>query len=284
MLYSSTCQQPGESQSLLYPLQTAPYIFNLFAEVLHWIIQWHIPAAIQHYLDDFLPIFHPSTPFHVADVAVTWIQELGAQLGLQFHECKTVCPCMALEFLGLELDSLRMEACLPMLKLCFLCELLMTWGQKCTCLLHELHKLVGFLQFALQVIPASHTFIRRLIDFSMSFTCQITKQHIPAAAHADLAWWSTYAESWNGVHLLQQAHPTLHVHTDASGTKGIGSTFGANWYTLLHSVTLHAFADASHAVFPWSSVAGIAPPRLSASSAPSSVHGYWFTWLLFPFG
>ena len=65
----------------------------------------------------------------------------------------------------------------------------------------------------------------------MSFTCQFTKRHIPATARADLAWWSTYAESWNGVHLLQKARPTLHVHTDASGTKGIGSTFGANWYT-----------------------------------------------------
>ena len=50
---------------------------------------------------------------------------------------------------------------------------------------------------------------------------------------------------------------------------------------LLHSVTLHAFTDASHAVFPWSSAAGIAPPQHSASSAPSSMHGDWSAWLLF---
>ena len=161
---------------LIFGEKMAPYIFNLFAEALHWIIQWHIPVAIQHYLNYFLPIFSSSTLLHIADAAVTWIQELGAQLGLQFQECKTVCPCLALEFLGLELDSLRMEARLPMLKLCFLCELLMTWGgQKCTCSLHKLQELVGFLQFTLQVIPASRTFIHRLIDFSMSFTCQFTK-------------------------------------------------------------------------------------------------------------
>ncbi len=215
---------------LIFGIKSAPYIFNLFAEALHWIIQRHIPAVIKHYLDDFLPIFRPSTPWHVADAAVTWIQELGTQLGLQFQESKTVRPCTALEFLGLELDSAKMEARLPMPKLRFLRELLMAWEFKRTCTLRELQELVGFLQFSSQVIPASRTFIRRLIDFSMSFTCPFTKRHVPAAARADLAWWSTYAESWNGVRLLQQARQTLHVHTDASGTKGIGGTFGVDWY------------------------------------------------------
>ena len=153
---------------LIFGAKTAPYIFNLFASALHWIIQRHIPAAIQHYLDDFLPIFHLSTPLHVADAAVTWIQELGAQLGLQFQERKTVHLCMALEFLGLKLDSLRMEAHLPMPKLCLLCEFLMTWEQKHTCSLRELQELVRFLQFASQVIPALCTFIHQLIGFSMS--------------------------------------------------------------------------------------------------------------------
>lgn len=40
---------------------SAPYIFNLFAEGLHWILQRHIPAKIRHYLDDFLQIFAPSS-------------------------------------------------------------------------------------------------------------------------------------------------------------------------------------------------------------------------------
>jgi len=46
---------------LMFGGKSAPYIFNLFAEALHWIIQKHIPARLRHYLDDFLPIFEPST-------------------------------------------------------------------------------------------------------------------------------------------------------------------------------------------------------------------------------
>jgi hypothetical protein len=51
---------------LIFGIKSAPYIFNLFAEALHWIIQRHIPASLKHYLDDFLPIFPPSTSLPLA--------------------------------------------------------------------------------------------------------------------------------------------------------------------------------------------------------------------------
>lgn len=44
---------------LSFGLKSAPYIFNLFAEALHWIIQRHIPATIKHYLDDFFGRISP---------------------------------------------------------------------------------------------------------------------------------------------------------------------------------------------------------------------------------
>ena len=44
---------------LMFGARSAPYIFNLFAEALHWILQHHLPAFIRHYLDDFLQIFTP---------------------------------------------------------------------------------------------------------------------------------------------------------------------------------------------------------------------------------
>ena len=43
-----------------FGLCSAPYIFNLFAEALHWIILCHIPSRLWHYLDDFLAIFSPN--------------------------------------------------------------------------------------------------------------------------------------------------------------------------------------------------------------------------------
>ena len=94
---------------LSFGLRSAPYIFNLFAEALHWILQRHIPARIRHYLDDFLQIFHPSSPPYYAQQALDWALALGSQLGLHFQPSKVEGPSTTLEFLGIELDSIAME-------------------------------------------------------------------------------------------------------------------------------------------------------------------------------
>jgi hypothetical protein len=57
---------------LMFGLCSAPYIFNLFSEALHWILSHHIPARIWHYLNDFLKIFCPETPPEIVHSALTW--------------------------------------------------------------------------------------------------------------------------------------------------------------------------------------------------------------------
>ena len=167
---------------LVFGLKNTPYIFNLFAEALHWIIQRHIPAALFHYLDDFLLIFPSDTQYSLANAAVEWVMGLGKELGLIFQDSKTVWPCTHLEFLGLELDSTTMEARLPVDKLIFLQDLLHSWSAKQTCALLELQELLGFLQFTSQVIPCSRSFLCRLFDFSVKFNSPFTRHHIPSSA------------------------------------------------------------------------------------------------------
>ncbi|KAF5379032.1 hypothetical protein D9615_006011 [Tricholomella constricta] len=211
---------------LAFGLKSAPYIFNLFAEALHWIIQRHIPAALRHYLDDFLLIFGPSSDPVVCNAAVEWVTALGKELGLYFQDSKTVRPCTQLEFLGLELDSTAMEARLPPDKLAYLTDLLDTWASKKRCTLYELQALTGFLQFASQVIPKSRTFIRRLFDFSCTFTSPHAIRHIPKPAMSDIQWWHVFSAHWNGIMLINPSLPSLSVHTDASGSKGLGGIAG----------------------------------------------------------
>ena len=94
---------------LAFGLCSAPYIFNLFAEALHWIIQRHIPARLQHYLDDFFLLFKTSQSPGYSSAAVEWVMALGRKLGLSFQDSKTVWPSTHIEFLGLELDSVSVE-------------------------------------------------------------------------------------------------------------------------------------------------------------------------------
>ncbi|KAG9223380.1 hypothetical protein CCMSSC00406_0009271 [Pleurotus cornucopiae] len=217
---------------LIFELKSAPYIFNLFAEGLHWMIQCHIPAELKHYLDNFLPIFAPDTLLALANDAVTWMQALGNSLGLMFQPEKTVWPTTHLEFLGIKLDTDAMEAQLPSDKLAYLKELLDAWSTKTTCNLHELQGLTGFLHFVSQVISYSHAFLRRLIQFSTTFsTPPHSCHHIPRYACCDLRWWSTYASSWNGITLIDTPSVQHHVFTDASSTKGLGGVFNNHWFS-----------------------------------------------------
>ena len=166
---------------LAFGAHSAPYIFNLFAEVLHWILQRNIPACICHYLDDFLSIFPPLTPIPLVQRSLLWALDLGAQLGLSFQPSKIVSPDSTVEFLGLELDSLAMEVQLPIDKLTFLKELMAAWRSWKTCTKRNLEELTGFLQFTSQVIPASRAFIWSLYDFAVSFPPgPFIVRHIPA--------------------------------------------------------------------------------------------------------
>ena len=86
---------------LMFGGKSAPYIFNLFAEVLHWIILKHIPARLRHYLNDFLPIFKPSISLQTANEVIDWIEGTATALGLSFQPKKTVRPTTCLNFFGL---------------------------------------------------------------------------------------------------------------------------------------------------------------------------------------
>ena len=139
-------------------------------------------------------------------------------------------PSTEIEYLGITLDSIAMEARLPPDKLSFLLELLEEWRSISRCTLRQLQELTGYLQFTSQVIPMARAFLRALYSFSGTFSSAFSVRRLPSAVKRDLQWWRSVARTWNGIHILRSERPTLHIYTDASGTKGIGGTFQSNWF------------------------------------------------------
>ncbi|KAG5717591.1 hypothetical protein E4T56_gene5241 [Termitomyces sp. T112] len=216
---------------LAFGARSAPYIFNLFAEALHWILQRNIPARIRHYLDNFLGIFAPSTLLSLVRSSLSWAQTLAGHLGLTFQPSKIVGPDTSIEYLGLELDSIKMEICLPQDKLAYLQELMATWSQRRRCTLHDLDELTGFLQFTSQVIPMARAFLRGLYDLATAFPkTPFTSRHITKTACRDIQWWATIAPDWNGIRIITPMRKTANIFTDASGAKGLGGHFGTEWF------------------------------------------------------
>lgn len=128
---------------------------------------------------------------------------------------------MVITFLGIILDTAKMELRLPKDKLEALMALLGNWDvKKRTTTKRELLSLIGKLSFAAKVVPPGRIFLRRLIDLSTS----VKKLHhhvtLTASARADIRWWKDFLPGWNGVSFMLQSDwapaTDLHLSSDAS--------------------------------------------------------------------
>ena len=203
---------------LPFGLRTAPFLFDLFAKALNWILisvlGWTI---ILHYLDDFFAILSPT------DDAVAYGQQfddLCAQLGLTVNHSKDIMGTIA-DFLGIEFDSGHMQARLPPDKLARARNTAKNLLNRATISHQELESAVGFLSFAAKIVIPGRAFLRRLFD---ALRKPIAVHRITPAMKADLLWWSTYLDDWEGHKLLRHldSRPTWHIWTDASGRLGMG--------------------------------------------------------------
>lgn len=203
---------------LPFGLRTSPYIFDLFAKGLHWILAARLGwELVLHYLDDFFAVLAPGAD---TDLYCRQFDAVCDQLGLTVNHKKDIQGTSA-EFLGIELDSLNMQARLPPDKLERGRNAVKTLLARLSFPHKELESLVGFLSFAAKVIAPGRAFLRRLFDALRRHTEFI---HIDKHIKADLLWWQTFLGSWNGISLLRltATRKAWHIWTDASGTIGMG--------------------------------------------------------------
>ena len=223
--------------ALPFGLRSAPKIFSALADGLLWIMQARGAAPSLHYLDDFLLLGPPSSPSCAAALRTT--MALCEDLGVPVADEKTEGPATVLTFLGIELDSARMQLRLPQHKLRILVDTLTAWmhpgplsAPRRSVRKRDLLSLIGHLSHAATVVRPGRTFTRSLIDASTTARLPDHHVHLSALARADIVWWYTFLRSWNGVSLLPAAEPSQEICSDASGTWGCGAQWGGNWLQL----------------------------------------------------
>ena len=216
---------------LPFGLRSAPYIFNQYAEALEWILRNHGITHVIHYLDDFLIAGKPGLPD--CKHALSHMLQICRQLGFPIAEHKIEGPNTVLTFLGILIDTVKLEMRLPEEKLATLRTLLQQWHTVKKTTKRNLLSLIGSLSFAAKVIPAGRIFIRRLIDLSMS----VKKLHhhikLNSSTRADIKWWLDFLPSWNGTGLMLRTEwddaADINLCTDTAGSLGFGAYFQRAW-------------------------------------------------------
>ena len=229
--YFDACLPMGASSSCA--------IFEKFSTAIHWIAATHLNIKhMVHILDDFL-ILGPKNTCHKN---LTEFLLFCSNIGIPIKQEKTVYPCNTITFMGLELDSITMEARLPDDKLVKLQSLLALYKNKRTIKLRELQSMLGLLNFCCQVVVPGRSFMRRLTDL----TCKVTNpnHHITLnkESRKDISAWLMFLQHFNGRQLLLDRRwvtsDMLHLHTDASGAIGFGAIFGSKWFNGKWSVAV----------------------------------------------
>ena len=219
-------------QALPFGLRSAPKLFTAVADGLAWAMQQEGVHNSVHYLDDFLFWGPPSSP--ECGVSLSKATAVCHPLGLPTAPHKTVGPATVLTFLGIEVDSMAQVLRLPAAKLVRLQRELARWESKRQASKRELQRMIGLLSYAATVVRPGRSFLRYLIEASKRPRRQPHKTRIDAGCRSDLAWWSLFAQDWNGVALFHGLPAGETVVSDASGSWGCGAYCSATkeWFQL----------------------------------------------------
>lgn len=165
---------------LPFGLRTSPYLFDLFAKGLNWIL---INAGFRtlHYLDDFFAVLELNP---LANEFEKFFSALCKALGVNVNETKNICGTLA-EYLGIEINTVAMEARLPEDKLLKAITWVKTTLQQTEVSRNELRLLLEFLSFAAKMVIPGRVFLQCLFNALGKYQ-QV--YHLNAEMRADLKW------------------------------------------------------------------------------------------------
>jgi hypothetical protein len=145
---------------LPFDLHTAPRIFNLFAEALHWIFEALHEWNVTHYLDNFLFMFPPNTDITAISAQ---FNDVLAEFGLTKTTEKDSDDCVVMR-LGFEFDSENMQIHLPSNKKQRTIDAVKALLSSSTVTHAILEATLDFLSHCYQVIPLGQPFLHNLFS------------------------------------------------------------------------------------------------------------------------
>ena len=206
--------------------------FEMFSTAIEWVAKTHLSMPhLLHILDDYLMA---APTFHQCRINLDGFLSLCTYLGVPMAPEKTVGPENILTFAGIELDTLPMEARLPLDKTTKCKTLISILLRRKKVTLWEIQSLIGLLNFACSVVVPGRAFLRRLIDLTKGVKFPHHFIGLNKSSKADLGLWQSFLDDFNGrsFFLNDAWHDSLslNLYTDAAGSLGYGGIFGSEWF------------------------------------------------------
>lgn len=199
-----------------------PFIFNYFAEGVHWILE-RLGLPVSHYLDDFFGACPAADAPAIMRLVTLVIKSLGGQVSRS--------KCLwghSVEVLGVTFDTVAGLAWLSEDKLTRLKDGVRTLASSAPAAVETVKSLAGLLIFVSRVCRPGRAFMRGIFDWlrlsDRGRVCAGSPLSGPALE--DVTWWDEVLTDWQGKSVVQQRPLQSEVWTDAASTAGIGGHLG----------------------------------------------------------
>ncbi|XP_071138811.1 uncharacterized protein [Mytilus edulis] len=232
---------------LAFGCRSSPKIFDNLSIAMCWILHNNYGInTVLHLLDDFLTIDRPSEN---ADATMKILVSLFASLEISIAKHKTLGPVTCIEYLGIILDTIRMEARLPEDKLCRIKEYPLFFLNRKTCTKRDVFSLLGHLNFAMRVIIPGRSFISYLLNIAHSVKELHHHVTLNSSCRNDLSLWHRFLDQWNGISFFIDDNivnaSDFDLYTDAASTVGFGGYFKNRWFQALWPVEMKLYTELS---------------------------------------
>ena len=127
-------------------------------------------------------------------------------LGIPIAPHETQGPPTTLEFMGIVLDSDRMEARLSPDKVQRITSCFTEFKGRRSGTLKELQSLIGSLNFACRVIPPGRPFLQRMIQLTRNVSLPHHRIKLSQGFFQDLRMWEDFICNWNGAGFFMPSH------------------------------------------------------------------------------
>ena len=136
------------------------------------------------------------------------------------------------------------------------------WVLRHTCTRQKLESLLGHLSHAATIIPQGRVFLRQLFSLLALNRAPHHFLRLNMGARADLMWWQTFLQDWNGTSFFPVTDTSIEVFSDASGTFGCGAfAHPHGWFQLRWPVDWQSIHITAKELVPTVISAAIWGPR-----------------------
>lgn len=223
---------------LSFGLKCAPYIFTCISEFVVRLMGRYGFHNCVSYIDDFLC---QGDTAQACRECQNFLIKLLEFLGFTVSKSKIILPSQKGQYLGMYIDTVKMEYSLPPHKLDKLGPLVGSFIGKDTATKKQLQSLAEVLSHCSYVVRGGRVFTRRITNLIRSLPNDSSLGNINDLIKSDLRWWQSFAVMFNGKAKIIGCTPDFEEYfcTDASMT-GFGATFRQR------SVELHSWVNSSH--------------------------------------